>query len=109
FTAQAKDTNGNAMTGVTFTWTATGGTVTATGSYTAGSTAGNFSVTATSGTVKGSASVAVSAPPPPAPVLGSIAVSPGSTSTTTGSTVAFTAQAKDTNGNVMTGVTFTWT
>src|SRR5256886_11368910 len=53
--ATAKDQNGNTMSGVTFTWTATGGTIDSTGKYSAGSTAGTFSVKATSGSVSGSA------------------------------------------------------
>ena len=49
---------------VTVTWTATGGTITAAGNYTAGSTAGTYAVTATSGTKSGTASVTVTAVSP---------------------------------------------
>jgi len=51
------------------TWSATGGTISATGMYVAGSAAGNFSVTATSAadtTKYAQASVAITAPTPPA-------------------------------------------
>src|SRR4051794_33852242 len=43
FTATVTGSSNTAVT-----WTATGGTVSSTGAYTAGSTAGNFTVTATS-------------------------------------------------------------
>src|SRR5207245_822189 len=52
-------------------WSATGGTISSAGLYTAGSSAGTFAVTATSGadtSKKAQASVTItSAPPPPAP------------------------------------------
>jgi hypothetical protein len=62
FTATARDQNGATMSGVTFTWTATGGSIDQTGKYTAGSTAGTFSATATSGSVKGSATITITSP-----------------------------------------------
>jgi len=62
---------------VTVTWTATGGTITPTGIYTAGSTAGAFTITATSGTRSGTASVNVTALPPGEITLGLDAL-PGS-------------------------------
>src|SRR5206468_2766467 len=65
FSATAKDQNGNAMSGVTFTWSSTGGTIDQTGKYTAGSTAGTFSAKATSGSVSGSATVNVTSSTPP--------------------------------------------
>jgi len=57
----------NSTQAVTVTWTATGGTITSGGLYTAGSTAGSFQVTATQqgGSLAGNAAVTVSAPPPP--------------------------------------------
>lgn len=62
FTAAATGTGAGSRT----TWTATGGVVTADGTYTAGTTGGQFRVTATidGGTVSGFAQVAVVAPPP---------------------------------------------
>ena len=61
FTATAKDSSG-ATVNVQPTWTATGGTVTNTGLFTAGSTAGSFTVTATVGTASASATVTVIVP-----------------------------------------------
>ena len=61
FTAVAKDQNGTALiTQPAFTWASTGvGTVSSAGVYSAGSTAGTATVTATSGTVSGGAAVTV--------------------------------------------------
>ncbi|HEX8691060.1 MAG TPA: Ig-like domain-containing protein [Longimicrobium sp.] len=58
---------------VAVTWSATGGTISAGGVYTAGSTAGSFKVTATGpGGVSGSVDVTVTTtPPPPPPPAGS--------------------------------------
>ncbi|MBX3423623.1 MAG: hypothetical protein KF752_18865 [Pirellulaceae bacterium] len=56
----------------TFTWTAGGGSVTASGLYTAGATAGNFSVTARSGTISNSRAVSVVATSPVNPVISGI-------------------------------------
>ena len=72
FSAQATDTNGTVISGVVFTWTATGGTVSSSGVYTAGSTPGSYRVEAINGVILGSASVTVNGtspppPPPPAP------------------------------------------
>jgi hypothetical protein len=45
-------------------WTATGGAIDDSGLYTAGTTAGHFTVTATDGTIKGHAKVSISDPAP---------------------------------------------
>jgi hypothetical protein len=105
FTAQGKDQNGQPMS-ATFAWSATGGTIDQSGNYAAGPTAGTFSVTATSGGVQGSATVNI-ASAPPNQILTTIVVTPNPASTTTGGTVAFTAQGKDQNGNTM-SATFNW-
>ena len=56
--ATAVDQFGAALA-ATPTWTATGGTITAAGLFTAGSTAGSYSITATVGTASASAAVSV--------------------------------------------------
>ncbi|MBA3936173.1 MAG: chitobiase/beta-hexosaminidase C-terminal domain-containing protein [Planctomycetes bacterium] len=62
FTAAAVDQFGAAISGTpTVTWSATGGTISAGGVYTAGNAAGTFSVTAASSTGSGSAIVVVTA------------------------------------------------
>ena len=47
----------------TFAWTATGGTITSAGTFTAGTTTGMYVVTATAQGKSGTASVQVKAPP----------------------------------------------
>lgn len=61
FTATARDQSGNSLTTQpTFTWKVSGGSISTSGLYTAGTTAGGpFTVTATSGSVSGTASVTV--------------------------------------------------
>lgn len=61
FSAAGYDQYDNAITGLTFTWSATRGSADATGLYTAPATVGADTVTATSGGVSGSATVAVTA------------------------------------------------
>ena len=57
----------------TFAWSASGGTISSAGLYTAGSTAGSYSVAAKSGAVSGSATVNVAAPSPsPGPNVGGL-------------------------------------
>lgn len=64
FTATGEMSDGS-TTAVTVVWTATGGTIAANGTYTAGTTAGTYTVTAASGSISGTASVTVTASPPP--------------------------------------------
>jgi hypothetical protein len=93
---------GNANTAVT--WSATGGTISTTGLFTAGNTAGSFSVTATSAadtTKSAKATVTVNA----APVV-TVAVSPTNAVVQTGKTQQFTATV---TGNSNTAVTWTAT
>jgi hypothetical protein len=87
FTAAGKDRYGNAVQ-ITPTWSvvAGGGTITAAGVFTAGTSAGSYAhtVQATSGSVSGTATVVVTAPsqppPPPPPAPETLTVSPGSVS-----------------------------
>ena len=91
----------------TFTWSVSGGgSISASGLFTAGSTAGGpFTVTAASGSVSGTASVTVTAPP----VLTTITVSPASASVQTGGTKQFSATGYDQFGQpVSPQPTFTW-
>ena len=91
----------------TFNWSVNGGgTIDAAGLFTAGSTAGGpFTVTAASGSVSGTASVTVTAPP----VLTTITVAPASASVATGGTQQFTATGLDQFGQpVSPQPTFNW-
>ncbi|HYF51101.1 MAG TPA: DUF5060 domain-containing protein [Planctomycetota bacterium] len=72
FAADIKDQFGAEVPGATLSWTATGGTIDAGGLYTAGSTAGTFSVTATyslpdNRTAFEAATVSIVEPPAPDP------------------------------------------
>ena len=106
FTATGTFSNG-ATGAVAVTWTATGGTVTQSGLYTAGQAAGTFRVTATAaGGVSGGADVTVTTGP--APTLTAVTVSPGSASIAAGGTAQFAATGTWSNG--ATGaVAVTWT
>jgi hypothetical protein len=92
----------------TFTWSVSGGgTINASGLFTAGATAGGpFTVNAASGGVTpGTASVTVTSPP----VLTSITVAPSSASVQTGGTQQFNATGLDQFGQPMSPQpTFTW-
>ncbi len=59
FAATVKDASGQAISNAFVSWTATGGTVSTTGLYIAGSVPGSYTVTARSGTVSATASVQV--------------------------------------------------
>ena len=99
FTATVTGSSNTAVT-----WTATGGTITSGGVFTAGSTAGNFTVTATSAadaTKAASANVTIQ----PAPVV-SVSISPTSATLQSGKTQPFTATV---TGSSNTSVTWTAT
>lgn len=64
FTTAGRDQFGIAMaTNPTVTWSATGGTISSTGLFTAAQTIGPGTVTAASGTIRGTARVSITAPP----------------------------------------------
>ncbi|MDB4890926.1 MAG: hypothetical protein JWL61_2781 [Gemmatimonadetes bacterium] len=108
FTAVGKDANGNNVA-ITPVWSVVngGGTINATGLFTAGAATGTFAntVRATSGAIVGSATVIVSAV---APVLTTITVTPNPANVTANNTQQFTAVGRDANGNVM-AITPVWT
>ncbi|MDY7229320.1 right-handed parallel beta-helix repeat-containing protein [Hyalangium rubrum] len=106
FTATATDAWGNTVSG-TPAWTvqpAAVGTIDATGSFTAGGTAGSYpaAVTATLGGVSGSASVTISASS-----LARIVVSPSAVTLEPLAVRQFTAQGQDADGNVV-SITPAW-
>lgn len=80
FTASAKLSNGSTQSNPAVTWTATGGTVTSAGRFTAGSSAGSFRVIASSSNGKADTSAVtvtvVQTPPPPPPSGGTFANKP---------------------------------
>jgi hypothetical protein len=96
FTAVVSGTSNTAVA-----WTATGGTISNSGFYTAPNSAGNFTVTVTSvaDTTKSvSATVNVSAQPPTV----SVSISPTSASLQTGGTQQFTATVSGTSNTAVT-------
>src|SRR5256885_15635021 len=86
-------------------WSASGGAISSSGLYTAGSTPGRYQVTATlaGGSVVGSALVTVTTVP-----VASVAVSPATLSLTAGQTGRLTATPKDSAGNALSGRTVSW-
>jgi len=97
FTVVAKNSAGDVLAIPNPTWTVTagGGTITSSGLYTAGTTAGTFTVSVTCNAVTATASVIVT----PGPLF-SITVTPNPT-LAIGATQQFTAVGKDANGNVV--------
>lgn len=106
FAAAGTDAFGHAVdlpAGVVWTVSSpTAGTVDSTGHFSAGSVAGSYTLTATSGTVTGHATILVVAGP-----LASIVLSPAMLSLDQGATQQFTAVGHDVHGNVVT-VAPTW-
>ena len=107
--AVGRDAGGN-IVAMTPVWSVTngGGTINAgSGLFTAGSTTGTFdnTVRATSGTIFGTATAIVTAPPPPP--LATITVTPNPATMETGAQVQFTAVGRDGSGNVV-AITPVW-
>jgi uncharacterized protein YjdB len=108
FTAIAKDALGNNIPGVSFTWSSSApsiASINANGLATAQSIIGSTTITA-SAFGKTSNLVVLNVT---APTVATITISPVAASITVGGTQAFTATAKDLNGNTVPGVSFTWT
>jgi glucuronoarabinoxylan endo-1,4-beta-xylanase len=104
FTAVGKDQNGTVMA-ITPTWSVTGGgSVSSSGLYTSATAGGPFTVSATVGSISGSAQVTVT----PVPVLTTITVTPATATIFVGQSQQFTAVGKDQFGNVM-AIVPTWT
>jgi uncharacterized protein YjdB len=101
-----KDANGNVLTGLTVIWASSNQsaiTVSATGLAT-GVAPGSTTITATSKGITGTAQITVTDLP-----VASVNVRPQSDTLTIGQTRQLAATLKDANGNVLTGLTVTWT
>ena len=108
FQATVLDQFGNPMTGITVTWASsngTVGTVDAGGVFTA-KAAGTSTVTASAGSVSGTAAVTVSAEES---ALERITVTPAAATVALGENRAFTTACYDQFDSPMTGVPVTWT
>jgi len=105
FVAQGWVQGSNTPVTPSVTWSATGGSVTQGGVYTAGSTAGTFYVKAVSntGSPKDSATVNIASAvaPPPAPTLKNIELTPASVTLLPGDAQAFQALGRMTDGSTM--------
>jgi hypothetical protein len=104
FTAVGRMSDGG-TTSISVTWTATGGSVSGAGQYTAGGSAGSYRVVATeSGGLADTASVTITAPP----TLVAIEVTPPTTTLLPGGTQAFSAVGRMSDGGTS-AVSVTWT
>ena len=105
FTATALDSNGQTVTGQTFTWTSSNTTVasiTSAGVAT-GLTAGSSQITAsTAGVTSTAATLTVN------PAIATVSISPVSATIKVGATQQFTATATDASGNPVNQAQFTW-
>ena len=111
FSAQGEDAYGNAISGLTYAWSASGGTLSATSgtsvTYTAGTVVGSYSNTVS--TSQGSTNVNATASITIAPgSLYSVAITPSTATLTPTQTQAFSAQGEDKWGNAIGGLTYTW-
>ncbi|MHB1297851.1 MAG: Ig-like domain-containing protein [Gemmatimonadaceae bacterium] len=97
-----------ATTAPAVTYSATGGTISATGLYSAGQTAGTYRVIAVQqgGTRADTSVVTITAVTPAA--VASVTVDPSSASVSSGSSRQFTATMRDAGGNVLPGRTVSW-
>ncbi len=107
FFTYARKSNGDSVA-ATVTYSATGGSISAGGVYTAGGTTGSFHAIAAlaSGTLKDTASITIDSVPA-APVA-TVTVTPVHPSIAAGTIVALTATTRDSNGTVLTGRVVTW-
>jgi parallel beta-helix repeat protein len=104
FTAVGKDVYNNTITGLTFVWATTVGSVTSSGLFTAQTVAGaSGTVTATTGGKTGSASVSIRPDQ-----LTHILVMPAIANISANSTQVFAATCYDQYDNVISGLTLAW-
>ena len=97
----------NSTSSVAVTWSATGGTVSGSGLYTAGSSPGSYRIIAVEqgGTKADTSSITVSAP---APTLSAVEISPASVSLETSESQQFSAIGRMSDGS-SSGVSVNWT
>ena len=104
FAAEVRDQNGQVMAGAAVAWASTNASIAsvdASGLVTAVAN-GSATITATSGSVSGSATVTV------AQEVSAIEVVPDTATVVVGDTLRLAATATDANGQVVTEVTFAW-
>ena len=113
FSASATMSDGSTDSSPSVTWSATGGTVTPAGLYTAGQNAGTYRVIAKSAAGPADTStVTITAspppPPPPTPTVTKIDVTPSTASLQTGKTKQFSASATMSDGSTDSSPSVTW-
>ena len=108
-TAIPRDANGNALSGSTVTWTSSNTSVATVSNagLVSGVTAGSATITATSEGKSGTATIIVTGVTT-VPVA-TVDLNPATATVQAGQTVQLTATPKDSNGNVLSGRTVTWT
>ncbi len=111
FTARAYDSDNNVISGKTFRWTSSNTSVatvspsSGTATTATGVSAGTTTITASVDGESGTATLRVTEPPP---VVDRVDVSPSTASIEEGETQRFTATARESDGTVISGKTFTW-
>src|SRR2546426_205671 len=105
FTGTPRDLFGNAISGLALSWSASSslGTITSTGVLTAATAVGTGTVTVTAGSASATIPVTI-VPGAPAQIV----VSPTSLTVSAGSTSTLVASLQDTNGNVISAGTLSW-
>ncbi|MCB9641283.1 MAG: right-handed parallel beta-helix repeat-containing protein [Myxococcales bacterium] len=107
FTAEAYDSNGGQIMGLSFTWKVVngGGTINASGLFTAGATVGTYNNTieASSGSIKGYATITVNGP-----TIASVVITPSTITLQPAGQQLFVAAAYDSNNQRISGVSFSW-
>ena len=103
-TARVRDQYGETMTGISVAWSSGNTQVASVDAAGLATAVGNgaATITATAGTVSGTAKVTVEQ------VLSSISISAAADSMVHGDTLRFTAEGADANGHAMEGIDFTW-
>jgi hypothetical protein len=94
---------------VSATYSETGGSISSTGLYTAGSATGSYRVIATAETGSLADTALVTIESPPAPTVSSVSVTPSSATLAVGGSVQLSATAKDAGGATLSGIALTWT
>ncbi|MFN8646224.1 MAG: Ig-like domain-containing protein [Gemmatimonadales bacterium] len=104
--AVAKDSDGTVLTGRTFTWQSSNGSVASvsTSGQVVGLVAGQVTISASTGGVSGGAAVLVQAAP-----AGSVVITPAADSVAGGSVLQLGAQVRDAGAQAIPGLTVTWT
>jgi parallel beta-helix repeat protein len=100
FAATARMTNGNTKP-VNVTYSATGGTITSGGFYTAGSLAGSYRIiaTQTGGTLADTSAVTITPPTPTPPTLVAVVLTPASVTLQSGATQQLAASGQMSDGS----------